>query len=109
MIKIQAGDLRHKITLTPPGTPAQDTGGWNTTGAGTAVTTWAKREDLHGSEGLEASRETGKLTAKFTIRYISALTNHYKLTADSVDFNILYVDDIRGLHQWIEIMAEAVK
>lgn len=107
-ISIQAGELQHKITLTPKGTASKDSDGFNITPAGIATTTWAKRVNLHGSEGLEAARLRGKLTAKFTIRYISGLTNHYKLTADSVDFNILYVDDVRGLHQWMEITAEAV-
>ena len=105
---MDAGKLRHRITLSPPGTPSKDADGFTTTIPGTPVTVWAARENLHGQEGVEAARLTGKQTARFTIRYRADVNNHWKLTAGGVDFNILYVDDIRGEHRWIEIAAEAI-
>jgi SPP1 family predicted phage head-tail adaptor len=105
---MNAGDLRHMIILIPPGTPGKDADGFNTIDDGLPITVKAARENLHGTEGMEAARVTGRAAAKFTIRYLAGLTNHWKLTAFGVEYNILYVDDIRGLHRWIEILAEAV-
>jgi SPP1 family predicted phage head-tail adaptor len=95
---MNAGILRTPIILTPPGTPSKDADGFVTTTAGKPVKVWAARENLHGTEGMEAARATGRQTAKFTIRYRPGVTNHWKLTAD-VEFDILYVDDIRGRHE----------
>lgn len=110
MIKIQAGDLRHKIALTPPGTASQDGGGWGTTTSGTPVYVWAKKKNLHGAEAVEAARITGKLTAEYTIRYLAALTNHWTLTDGGVVYKIIAPpDDVEGLHQWMVVTAEAVR
>lgn len=109
MKSINAGMLRNLITLTPPGAASKDADGFNTTGDGIAVNMWAALENLHGVEGMEAARLTGKATAKFTIRYMSTLTNHWKLTYAGTEYKILYLDDIWGRHQWIEILAEAVR
>jgi SPP1 family predicted phage head-tail adaptor len=105
---MQSGDLRHKIMLTPPGLATKDADGFNTPAGGTPVTTRAARENLGGTEGVEAARTTGKLTSKFTIRYRPGVNNHWKLAADGVTFDILSAIDVGSLHQWLEITAEAV-
>lgn len=71
-------------------------------------TVWAKIQNLHGSEFFQAQQVNSKATCKFTIRYVKDLDTSMRIVYENKNYNILYVDDIRAEHTYIEMLAEVI-
>lgn len=105
---MQAGRLRHLIVISPPGAAGKDGDGFISTTPGAPISVWAAQEVVSGAEVHELGRDVGTQMVKFTVRYRTGVTSHCRITACGSDYNVLSVTDPGGMHQWLEITAEAV-
>lgn len=99
------GEMRNRVALQTLG-GSTDAGGGTSTSHSTAVTVWAKVENLSGSESVFGDQLRGTSNYRFTIRYYSALTEAYRLSFNSKTFNITQIRDIEeGRRRYQEILA----
>mgnify|MGYP003674173691 CR=1 FL=1 len=99
------GEMRNRVVLQTLG-GSTDAGGGQSTSYSTATTVWAKVENLSGSESIFGDQLRATSNYRFTIRYYSALTEKYRLTFNSKNFNITQIRDIEeGRRKYQEILA----
>jgi len=99
------GEMRNRVAIQTLG-GSTDAGGGTTTSHSTAVTVWAKVENLSGGEGIFGDQLRGTSSYRFTIRYYSALTEKYRLSFNSKTFNITQIRNIdEGRNKFQEILA----
>ncbi|QDP61063.1 MAG: putative head completion protein [Prokaryotic dsDNA virus sp.] len=99
------GSFRNRIALQTNST-STDLGGGQSDSWSTSTTVWAKAENMSGSESIFGNQIRGVATYKFTIRYISALTEKYRVSYNSKTFNISHVKDVyEGKRRFQEITA----
>lgn len=101
------GDLRHKITIQTL-TTSIGTNGFTTESWTNLKTVWAKAQGLFGREFFAAQQVNSKASCKFIIRYIANLDTSMRIAYEGKNYNILYIDDIKEEHKYIEMMAEVI-
>ena len=87
------GEMRNRVAIQSL-TNSTDSGGGQAITYSTAVTVWAKVENLSGSETMFGDQIEGRSTYKFTIRYYSALNTSYRLSYNSKVFNIQHIKSV---------------
>lgn len=70
---------------------------------------WASRYNLHGREYFVAQQAQSKATVKFKTRYIPGIKTDMRIKHNEEVFNIIYIDNVRGLNREIEFLCELVK
>ena len=76
---------------------------------GSFLSTWAKVEQLSGSEILAATAEHSEKIAKFSIRWRSdvAILPTMRIVYYGVIYDITSINDVTGMRQSFEIMTKA--
>lgn len=69
---------------------------------------WASRQNLHGTEFFAAQQAKSKVTVKFKTRYIPGITTDMRIKHNNEVFNIIYIDNIKGLNREMEFLCELV-
>lgn len=100
-------DMRHKITFLKYET-TKDEEGVVTKKWVPFKEAWAARQNLHGSEFFAAQQAQSKATVKFITRYIKDITTDMRIKHGNEIFNIIYIDNIKGLNREIEFLCELV-
>ena len=99
------GEMRNRVTLQSL-SASTDAGGGQSASWSTAVTVWAKVEDLSGTEVVFGDQLEDRSNYKFTIRYYSALTPKHRLGYNSKTFNIQHIKSlVEGKERYQEITA----
>tara|TARA_Y100000004_G_scaffold54130_2_gene60291 strand:- start:6780 stop:7109 length:330 start_codon:yes stop_codon:yes gene_type:complete len=101
-----AGQMRNRIVLQTLG-GSTDAGGGQTTSYSTSSTVWAKVENLSGNESVFGGQVRDTANYRFTIRYLSSLTEKFRISYNSKLFQITYIKDIEeGKKKYQEILAQ---
>ena len=102
---INAGELRHEITLqqrvvTPKNALGQAGGGW-----ADVVTVRASVDPLRGRELFAAGQTLAPVEVRVRLRYITGVTPAMRFMWDGVAYGISSVINVAGLCHTLEIMA----
>jgi len=84
------GEMRNRIALQSLST-STDSGGGQSASFSTALTVWAKVENLSGTENRFGDQLEARSNYRFTIRFYSALTEKFRISFDSKTFNIKHI------------------
>lgn len=87
---MQAGTLRHRLTLKTV-TTSKDSFGGTIEAEATFATVWGAVEPLAGRELMVAQQMQSEVTHKITIRYLAGLTSEMHLYFGTREFQILSV------------------
>ncbi len=99
------GQMRNRISLQSLST-SFDAGGGQTASFSTSTTVWAKVENLSGGESVFGDQLRGTNSYRFTIRYVSSLTEKFRISYNSKTFNITNVQDlIEGREKFQVVLA----
>lgn len=104
---MQAGKLRHRITLQAAST-AKDGYGEDIQTFGTLATVWASIEPLRGRELLLAQQISAEITFRIRIRYNASLAAEDRVIFGSRTFEIIAVLNKDERDEQIELMAKEV-
>lgn len=109
--KVNAGDLRTRITFQEP-TLTADAGGAQVAGYATIAetpTVWARWINDHGAEAVqgEALRSTQRATV--TIRHRSDVQTTWRILKGTDVWQILSLDPVQDRSRYIEMRVEHVK
>jgi SPP1 family predicted phage head-tail adaptor len=104
---MEAGKLRHRITIEESTTVANN--------YGEPVETWAtfaevnaSREDLSGRELYSAQQVHADVTTSFGLRYLTGVTASMRIVSDGLTYNIRSVSDPDGRKRELAIIAARV-
>lgn len=103
-----AGMLRTPVSFSRR-TPTEDGAGGQTTAWATiaAAPTRAHVRQASGRELVLHRRDTATAAVKIVCRYTATqLLERDRVTIDSVNYNILSIDNLEFKNQWLEIVAE---
>lgn len=80
---------------------------------GFATNTWvhyhrclAYMQNITGNETNSSNAEIGKVTTLFKIPYVNGITNKMRVSYGGQFYNIKFVDDIEGRHEYLDIRCE---
>lgn len=102
---MQAGKLRHRITLQRKTVQPDIFGGSVDTWTDTAVNVWASVEPLQGRELSIAQSVSAETTTRITMRYRADVLQADRIVFDGKFYNLQSVIDSEMLHQQLVIMA----
>lgn len=111
MRSIQAGKLRHVAVFKRPVRTEHASGETKVTSYTTLQTMRAAFEQLErtaGAEPVHAEQVVGRTLAKVTTRYFSGLLTSDMVTLDSVDYEILAIDNTENLNRQLVCTVVAV-
>ena len=92
---INTGDMDRMVLLKQPVKSKTKAGAPDNTYS-TYDTVWAKREAMNISEELAGRRISVLEKYRYTIYYDSGVNESFRLVDDSVNYNILSVDPLKG-------------
>lgn len=103
---IQAGKLKHRITIQRK-TPGRDASGGELTTWDTFATPYASVEPLQGREYNSASGEQAVATTRFRVRYLPGVTSSMRVLFEGRVFNLVSppIDPNKG-HVELHLMTE---
>ena len=104
---MQAGKLRHKITIISV-TKTTDSEGIAQETTTIIATPYARIEHRNPYEKWGHGAIEPDVTELFTIRYSSAVTREMRIAYSGKTYEILGVEDIREEHKWLLIQAKEV-
>lgn len=104
---MQAGKLRHRVTVEQASTVANAFGEPAETWAPFA-TVWASREDLSGREQFLAQQWRADVTTRFVVRYVAGLTPAMRINDGGTLYNINSIADADGRARTLTILATRV-
>ena len=107
MIKVEIGELKHRITLKVFSSTFSENGFEMQTWEN-YKTVWAAISNLHGREYFAAAAVQAEKTVKFTIRYISGVDETMRILFNGKAYNITSIDNIKYKNRFIEIKAMEV-
>lgn len=84
---MQAGRLRHRLTLRQPSTSRNEVGEEIITWS-TLATVWGRLEALRGEEQLAAKQLTAEIVARATLRYRADVTTEMRVQYDGQEYDI---------------------
>src|SRR5690554_3647268 len=103
-MRMEIGDLRHRITLQKPVTVV-NLNGFEETAWEDFKTVWVAVSNLHGREYFAAVAVQAENTVKFTIRYLPNLDTTMRISFRDKTYNITAIDNIKYQNRFIEIKA----
>lgn len=103
---LQAGKLRHRVTIETP-TEAQDAYGepvktWRAIPDGEC---WARKEDLSGRELFQAQQISAEITTQFTIRHRTDIDARMSIRDGQQFYHIKSVQDPDGLSERLLLLC----
>jgi len=101
---MQAGKLRHRITIEAP-TGTQNKYGEPVEGWAPFAEVYASREDLTGREQFLAQQVKADVTTRFVVRYLDGVSAKMRILSDGVSYNIESVADPDGKRRTLVIVA----
>ena len=104
---MQAGELRHKITIISVAKTTDSEGIAQET-TETVRTCYAAIEHRNPSEKWAHGKIEPDVTDLFTVRYSSDVTREMRIVYSSKTYEILGVEDIRERHEFLLIQAKVV-
>lgn len=104
MIRMEIGDLRHRITLQKLITNVSE-GGFETKKWRSVKTVWGAVSNLHGREYYAAAAVQAENTVQFTVRYLEGVDTAMRICFRNRTYNITAVDNIKYRNQYLEIKA----
>jgi len=102
------GQLRTRVTLKSRGVTI-DPGGFEKETLTTIAVVWAKWVGVHGIEAWAANSANALRAATVTIRYRADIDETCLVTVDSLDYEIVSMDDIQHRHEYIELKLELIR
>ena len=102
------GELRTRVTLKRRSV-ITDPGGFQTPTLTTIDTVWARWVGVHGSEAWAANTVNATRGATVLIRYRSDVDETCLVSLDSLDYEIVSMDDIYQRHEYIELKLELIR
>lgn len=99
------GELRTKITLKKR-VITQDAGGSQVPAYTTIADVWAKWENAHGMEAVQASSNTALRSATVTVRYRNDVDETCVIVKGGQIWDIVSTDNIRERGEYIELRAQ---
>jgi len=103
--KLQAGDLDRQIVLQSP-TVTRGSRGQQLTAWTTVATVWAYVESRDSKESQSDRNDTNVTRREFTIRYLSAVGNDWRLQYEGNTYRITGTPFEIGRQQYLVIRAE---
>ena len=107
MIKVEIGELKHRITFQKFSSTFSENGfelqAWEN-----YITVWAAVSNLHGKEYFAAAAVQAEKTVKFTIRHTSEINETMRILFNEKSYNITSIDNIKYQNRFIEIKAMEV-
>lgn len=104
---MQAGKLRHRITIEAPGELQNEYGepveGWIP-----FVECYASREDLTGREAFLAQQVRAEVTTRFRMRFVAGITAMTRINDAGTIYNIESVTDPEGRGRTLILLASRV-
>lgn len=100
--------MRTRITIKTR-TVATGTGGFQTPTLTTLASVWAKWVNVHGQEAWAANSVNAMRAATVTIRYRDDIDETCVLVLHGENYEITSMDDIRQLHEYIEMKVQLIK
>ena len=98
---IEAGDLRHVITIQS----RDDSFVWSTF----AENVRAKKVFLSGKERIEAESQQSQASVRFIIRYRPGVNETMQIVEGGDEYEILFVNNINGQNIALEILTKTIK
>lgn len=102
---MEAGKLRHSITIRKQDTTRNSFGERVTTWIDVAIVRAAK-EPLLGNQYFQAEALQSKVEVKFQCRYFAGVDNTMRVYNDGLLYEILSVVDVEGRHREMVIYAK---
>ncbi|HEX5486501.1 MAG TPA: phage head closure protein [Limnobacter sp.] len=105
---MDAGSLNKRITLQRKVTTKGPAGGVQETWENLTDTpeVWARKVDRSGVQTTESGQTISKVTSNFRIRYRTDVEPSMRVLFNSRPYNILYVLDLDGMNDFLELMCE---
>lgn len=99
---MEAGNLRHKITLQAPAGGCDDpySAKWND-----VCTVYASVMPLKGRELWEAQAAQSLIDHRVVIRYRAGVRRNMRVVFGNRIFDILYIIDKGERHEWLQLMC----
>lgn len=107
-VRLNAGDLRHRITIQQPTSATANAYNERTDNWSTWATVWAKVEPLEGREAWAAAQAQSEVTHKVVLRYLSGVTPRMRIVFGSRILQIVAVKNIEERSRVVEIEAVEV-
>lgn len=91
---MQAGKLRHRVTIQTKGTPTRDSHGQEVIVWTTFAQVWGSVEPLRGREFMQASAQEAELTTRIRIRHKDGVLPSMRVLWDGHTYNIRSVQNV---------------
>jgi SPP1 family predicted phage head-tail adaptor len=101
---VEAGKLRHRVTIEAP-SEGQDAYGEPASTWTPVTQVWASREDLTGREAYAAQQVRAEVTTRFGMRFRDGITAKMRLLSDGIAYNVASVADPDGRKRTLVVMA----
>jgi SPP1 family predicted phage head-tail adaptor len=105
---MEAGHLRHRITIQQPTIGTPDAVGESVPTWGTFATAWADVATLQGRELAFARGIAATVTHKVTLRYLAGVTSAMRVLFGSAVLSIAAVLDSENRNRQLDLLCEAV-
>ncbi len=102
------GELRTQVTLKRR-TVVTDPGGFERQVLATIAVVWARWIGVHGSEAWAANSANALRAATVLIRYRNDIDETCLITLDGLDYEVVSMDDIRQIHEYIELKLQLIR
>jgi SPP1 family predicted phage head-tail adaptor len=104
---MRIGLMRHRIGVSAS-TLTIDSYGQSVQAWGTAITVWAKVEEIEAAESTQAEGMNTKRVLKVLCRYNAVFTSGSRVAYDGSFFNITSIINVDGLNIEMRFTAEAI-
>jgi len=101
------GEMEHRISFLIV-TPIINENGFESDSSIVYKTVWAAATNLHGKEYFAAMAVQSEKAVKFTIRHLKGLDRSMKILFEGKTFDIIFIDNIKYKHHYLEILASEV-
>ena len=102
------GELRTQVTLKRR-TVITDPGGFERESITPIAVLWARWIGVHGSEAWAANSANALRAATVLIRYRPDVDETCLITLDGLDYEVISMDDIRQVHEFIELKLQLIR
>ena len=107
-VKIPIGEMNTRVQLQNPAL-ATDAGAAQKPTWSNLATVWSKWINAHGPETVTSDALKTVKRATVTIRYLSTVSERTAILLNSERWQVISMDDIQNLHEFIELVVEQAK
>lgn len=102
---MQAGGLRHRVTIQDSSDPARDTYGAEIDVWADVATVWAVVEPLQGREFFDAQATNAETTTRIRLRYREGIVPEMRVTWGNHIYDILSVIEVGSERRELHLMC----